>query len=281
MRGASQFVGTRRSERWISGWGAIAALSVALTLPAAAQMHGPPSTNTINGHFLAPAPSVTSIGGRHLPPPAPSVTSIPNFGYQYHHGNYSNGYFHGHGYRNGGFAYSTPYYYYPLDDPNAYGYDYVGNGSPDLYSGPPLGPDQNPHIVVEQPPARPYSGYPPDAEAYGPPPTPPARQAPPAPAVEVKPGEPSVLVFRDGHRQEVINYAIMGDTVYLFDKTHKKIALADLDIPATIRANDDRGLEFRVPAASGKKSSTLPQSATPEQPTPAPSKVASAMPSAG
>ena len=28
----------------------------------------------------------------------------------------------------------------------------------------------------------------------------------------------------------------------------KKISLADLDVPATVKANDDRGMEFKVPA---------------------------------
>ena len=39
----------------------------------------------------------------------------------------------------------------------------------------------------------------------------------------------------------------MGQTVYVFDKRTQKIALADLDVPATIKANDDRGLEFKIP----------------------------------
>ena len=75
----------------------------------------------------------------------------------------------------------------------------------------------------------------------------PSQQEPPI-AREAKPNEPSVLVFRDGHQQEVSNYAIMGQTVYVFDKRTQKVALADLDVPATIKANDERGLEFAVPA---------------------------------
>ena len=88
----------------------------------------------------------------------------------------------------------------------------------------------------------------PEQQAYAAPPS-----LPPDPPVEAKPGEPTVLVFRDGHQQEVTNYAIMGDTVYVFDKGHKKIALADLDVPATVKANDDRGLEFKVPAPPAQK----------------------------
>ena len=95
--------------------------------------------------------------------------------------------------------------------------------------------DQILHIIVEQPPARPYADPPEQRLTLH------RLSLPPASPREVKPGEPTVLVFRDGHQQEVTNYAIMGDTVYVFDKGHKKIALADLDVPATIKANDDRG----------------------------------------
>jgi hypothetical protein len=258
--------------------GTVLVLAVSLSL--VAQVPGaPPSTNQVGGHFLAPPPSVTSIGGHHLPPPLPSVTSIPNYGFHYRNGQYFNGHYGGHGYRSGGWAYAAPYYY-PLDDPGAYGYDYVGGGGagPDLYSGPPLGPDQNPHIVVEQPPSRRYNNYNSDdapyARAYAPPP------APPAPAVDAKPGDPTVLVFRDGHQQEVTNYAIMGDSVYVLDKGRKKIALADLDLAATVKANDDRGLEFRLPPspANNQKNSPLPQSTTPDEHTTAPASIASAMP---
>ena len=59
---------------------------------------------------------------------------------------------------------------------------------------------------------------------------------------------PTVLVFRDQHKQDVQNYAIVGQTLWEFEsqRTHK-IPLADLDLQATIKANDDRGVTFRVP----------------------------------
>lgn len=234
---------------------------VTCSLPAAAQFGGPRSTTTIGGHSLAPAPSVTSVGGSHLPPPAPSVTSLPNFGgYNYHYRPYFSGRSRGYGYWPG-WSYAVPYYY-PADN-SIYGYDYVGNGGPDLYSGPPPGPnDPILHVIVEQPPANPY-GPPPDRESYAAPAAPPAPSA--AAPAEVKPGEPTLLVFRNGHKQEVTNYAIMGETLYVFDQGRKKIALADLDIPATVKANDDRGMEFRVPPSPAKKKTApAPQSATPD-----------------
>jgi hypothetical protein len=122
-------------------------------------------------------------------------------------------------------------------------------------------------MIVEQPPVDPYAAGAGDAQAY-----PDAYAAPPQPtapvasAPEPKPGEPVVLVFRNGHQQEVTNYAIMGDSIYVFDGGRKKIALADLDIAATQKANDDRGIEFEVPPSAKKKATTtVPQSATPDQ----------------
>ena len=67
-------------------------------------------------------------------------------------------------------------------------------------------------------------------------------------APDATPVDPTVLVFRDGHQQEVTNYAIMGQTVYVFDNRTQKIALTDLDVAATIKVNDDRGVDFHVPA---------------------------------
>ncbi len=58
----------------------------------------------------------------------------------------------------------------------------------------------------------------------------------------------TVLIFKDGHQVEVGNYAIVGTTLYeLNDGRSKKVQLADLDLPATVKENDDRGVEFQVP----------------------------------
>lgn len=75
-----------------------------------------------------------------------------------------------------------------------------------------------------------------------------------APETPSDPPEPVVtqpttmLIFKDGHRSEVVNYAIVGDTLFDFsgDRTHK-IPIADLDIPATRKANDALGVEFKLP----------------------------------
>ncbi len=80
------------------------------------------------------------------------------------------------------------------------------------------------------------------------------EQADPAPGQEAQAEtiiSPTVLVFRDQHREEVHNYAIVGNTLWNFAPTHtKKIALAQLDLPATEKLNEDRGVTFRVPGAN-------------------------------
>jgi hypothetical protein len=60
--------------------------------------------------------------------------------------------------------------------------------------------------------------------------------------------QPTQLVFRDKRTEEVQNYAIVGQTFWVFSAQRaRKIPLADLDIPATKKANDDRGVEFQLP----------------------------------
>ena len=66
---------------------------------------------------------------------------------------------------------------------------------------------------------------------------------------------PALLVFRDGRRQEVSSYAIIGPALYASGSYWttgywtQKILLADLDLPATVRANQERGVQFVLPAA--------------------------------
>ncbi len=70
---------------------------------------------------------------------------------------------------------------------------------------------------------------------------------PPAPS-QVAPQQrtPTVLVFRDGHRMEMQNYAIVGQTLWVFDeRAATKIPLSDLDLDATQKEN--RGSGFRFP----------------------------------
>jgi hypothetical protein len=71
----------------------------------------------------------------------------------------------------------------------------------------------------------------------------------PAPAPEPAAQPNTVLIFKDGRKSEVQNYAIVGSTLIDFaDGRAHKIHMADLDLPATEKANEDRGVEFRAPS---------------------------------
>jgi hypothetical protein len=60
----------------------------------------------------------------------------------------------------------------------------------------------------------------------------------------------TVLVYLDGHTEEIANYAIVGKTIWIFNESHaRKVALADLNLDATRRDNEDRGIDFVVPAS--------------------------------
>ena len=85
-----------------------------------------------------------------------------------------------------------------------------------------------------------------DSYARSAPPAPPLRQAERTQAVSS-----TVLVFRDQHKEEIQNYAIIGQTLWNFGAQRtEKISLSDLDLLATTRENDNRGVDFRLPASS-------------------------------
>ena len=91
-----------------------------------------------------------------------------------------------------------------------------------------------------------------DQDAYAPR-APERRSMDPAPSAQPQGGPiipPTVLVFRDQHREETQNYAIVGQTLWNFSPQRtEKIALANLDLPATEKANEDRGVTFRIPGS--------------------------------
>jgi hypothetical protein len=65
------------------------------------------------------------------------------------------------------------------------------------------------------------------------------------------PADPTILVFKDGHQLEVANYAIVSQTLYDLTPGHpRKIALADLDLAATQKQNDDHGIPFDLPPSA-------------------------------
>ncbi|HTU34724.1 MAG TPA: hypothetical protein VMF66_13060 [Candidatus Acidoferrum sp.] len=71
-----------------------------------------------------------------------------------------------------------------------------------------------------------------------------------APAVGLP---PAVLVFRNGRQEQVRNYMIQGNDIYTkadywsTGSWTRKIPLTDLDVPATLKLNSDRGTKFNLP----------------------------------
>jgi hypothetical protein len=76
-----------------------------------------------------------------------------------------------------------------------------------------------------------------------------ARRSQPREEEHAAVGPATALVFRDQHVEEVRNYAIASGTLWVLNdhQAGKKIPLAQLDLPATVKMNDDRGVDFQVP----------------------------------
>jgi hypothetical protein len=65
----------------------------------------------------------------------------------------------------------------------------------------------------------------------------------------------AILIFRDGHSEEVHDYAIAGGILYARGDYYtdgywnKKIDLAALNVPETLQANATRSIKFVLPAS--------------------------------
>jgi len=65
---------------------------------------------------------------------------------------------------------------------------------------------------------------------------------------------PAVLVYRDGRSEEVSSYSIIGNASYTRSdywsngSWTRTIQIADLDIPATLKQNQQRGVKFDLPS---------------------------------
>jgi outer membrane murein-binding lipoprotein Lpp len=69
-----------------------------------------------------------------------------------------------------------------------------------------------------------------------------------APAQNVETIPITVLVFRDGRRVETRNYAIVGESIWVYTELEsKKYRVADLDVEATKKVNSDEGVQFQLP----------------------------------
>ncbi len=71
--------------------------------------------------------------------------------------------------------------------------------------------------------------------------------------VVARPSTPVLLIFRDGHREEVPDYTISGGVLYASGNYYasgawnRKIDLSSLDLSETIASNQSRGVKFRLP----------------------------------
>ena len=91
------------------------------------------------------------------------------------------------------------------------------------------------------------------APAPGRPATPEGRREAAQPAAKLA---PAVLVLRDQHTEEIESYTIMRGVIYINSEdwttgSHtRRIPLAQLDIPATLKVNRDPGGNFELPSKS-------------------------------
>ncbi len=250
---------------------ALAVFVFALALPSLAQFRGAPASVTSDSfgghenHTPGVPASVTSLGpngyGYGNRAPLPLFGATPYFPGNFvqapggnHFGNGgrggehrgSNGNHEGSGNHRRREQFPT---YAPI-----YGYPYV--------YGYPLAaePQEDP---ADQYPEEEYRGGPTIFDRRGPGPSrvesePPPSTEPahaesasvvPASAPEPAADQPStVLVFKDGRQLEVQNYAIVGNMlVDMTDGHRRKVPLTDLDVAATSKQNDDRGIDFRLP----------------------------------
>ena len=225
---------------------ALSALAVALllTLPALAQVNGPPASvtspgfggNAVNGTRS----SVTSLGPQGYTPP-PVTFSQPGNGV--HHRDHDGDNRH-HRRQNSDLV--GPVWYgvpvpYAVDNAPAEDQSEPAEDDAEYQGGP---------TVFDRRGSGERSYVPPVKQAA--PAHAPERTEAEAPAVEPDPPLPAtLLIFKDGHTVEVGNYAIQGPT--LFDLTpghHRKVAIKDLDLEATRRQNDERGVAFELPQST-------------------------------
>lgn len=223
---------------------AAASLGLMLSTTARAQVNGVPASVTSPGfggrQVNGTPPSVTSLGPRGYTPGSPTccfrgtAAANPNQTQNNRHHQRDRSLWWGG-------AYSVPYYGY-YDSGN----DAADNAPDDQYNGGPTIFDRRGSGAAPAPAPAPSR-----ARSYSPPPDP-SPDSDAAPETAAASDQPqTILVFKDGHQVEVANYAIVGSTLFDLTAGHRqKIALADLDLTATAKQNDDRGIDFQLPTTA-------------------------------
>jgi hypothetical protein len=221
-------------------------LPVFFVASSSAQINAPPSSVTspgFGGRRVNGAPSsVTSLGPRGYSPGYRTGTpgAVP---YMHPRGNGNGGQHRRHrenDYLSYPYNYSYPYYYAvpaPYGPEAAPEDDTYSNDDANYQGGP---------TVFDRRGSGERSYIPPVKDA------PPAHEAEPAEAHDLQtvpePTPQTTLVFKDGHQLDVGNYAIVGSTLFDLTPGHsRKIPVTDLNLEATTKQNEDRGIVFQLP----------------------------------
>lgn len=245
----------------------LALLLLACVVPSAsAQVNGVPPSVTSFGFggqpgFQGVPPSVTSLGPKgfnpqHGRPHQPQFHPQPGMQQPGSHHHHREAQF---------YPYYVPYYvpYYPMAEPYEAPVEDEAvadspyepeqdRGGPTIFDRRGSGTrsrndyeDERMNAGTARPPARDAASAEADSNA------PAMKNVPETPGeaeASIAPEPSTILIFKDGHKQEVSNYAIVGANLFDLTPGHRlKIALADLNLEATQKANDDQGTEFKLP----------------------------------
>ena len=277
---------------------AVAALAVAIALPACAQ-HGGGGHASFGGRGapvpafhggFAPSHSSFAPSGpfhytgsaiAHAPVSYPSSMRLPAPGVRYPTSaapiNRPNFYHHGHGgtvtTTHNFYIRTYPVYPYAYAYPSyVYGYlpsdlvdDSFNNDDTSKQPSPEPQPDYGsaypqpmpqPDGSYAQPMPQPQYGYayPQPMPAYPAYPAYPPQPMPAAPQMQYVPGSATtvILIYKDGRPPEQIqNYLATRSTLTILDGGRRReVPLSDLNLPATISANRQTGVDFQLPTAT-------------------------------
>lgn len=163
---------------------------------------------------------------------------------------YDNGY-GGYGYGGYGVPWVNSWEVTPWDlgYPDFTGYSDMGYGEDEsAAAAQPEAPQQ-----PEEAAPAPEPDYRPEYQAE-PPDIPESYTATPAPDPAPPAAEPALtLIFKDGHRRSIRNYAMTGNSVIVMDDAAsgrmQRIPLTELNLPATEQAAQQAGLDFTPPSS--------------------------------
>ena len=228
----------RRVCQTLGFWGAGLCLAL-LSAPVCLAQGGHRGAQPFRGGSVIPGASFGAQGPAVIPP---VVGSTPRLSHS--SGSYYRGYNRGaYGHNTRGYlplAYFAAPYYYPgyYSDNDSGGYADAAP-PPSVYEPDPTvgiaAELADLHREVTEMRQAMMQGPMPENGPY------PAQQA----AAPQPPPPPLVLVFRDGTRTEVHDFAVIGDTFWdLSSHPTRKIALNQLNLDASIQATQARGAEF-------------------------------------